>query len=862
MKKIKRKIAVLLLSSLLVPYMRISLPNQRADSLPVVKAETISEETEWNIKYMNAEKAYEESRHLKRIKVAVLDSGLDYDEDISFVERKDFLGEGELHPIYQDQTGHGTSVAGLICAKKSDDRITGIAANVDLYAGRILDAKNKAPVERAIEGIRWAMDKKVDIIHMSYGTRDYDEELEEVIQQAYDQGILIIAAAGNDGTAAEDESTVEYPAAFDNVISVGATNTDNKKTEISSSGYELDVVAPGDQILASGAFGGVVVEEGTSVSAAQVTGVAAVLWGKHPDKTNEFIKGLLVSGANAEAVDENCGQGIIDYEQSEKNYAKMSAVYQAYKSRGMVEKSAVEKAEESVGENRKEIRETDGVNYVNGAWEGKVHAGFVTTGSNINIVKAGAVAPDHVKEVMKGLDAHPCFHGGGNYFANTQYIYAVARSYINAKTDTEKIDLPIYEKVFASGKNPFSDVEMSGMPVSNGYETQEEKEKRRKKNVRKQLETSMTKFFEQCLMEKYGVVKVSTNQEKGYALLGAAIHNLTDAFSHRACLNVGEGYGGWRQVVHDPKSVDSTKQDTCAAARWEQWSKGKSIGPIKSMFSKWKNTLICADDVGKLEDAVKISQQLTSKLITSMMDNKENFYEEFEYIIRMYDTSISSVHVRVNKLNSYWNETYSKIKNFYLNVNPINFKLKKPKKDAIDIKLLKDNRIQVIVDGVTKNTLCEVSGKGEKGKRIDFVKGRKSIKNVKKPRNVPCWTINKSNIKGDKIKVEIYSTSQRYSITKLKKYVVKFSKKGIKINNGKSSTIKVKIPKKISLELGKMGTIKKLSKYNKNYKLKEWYALINGNKVTFEKKASFQSSKAGEIVLHPIFVKKKKGNKK
>ena len=49
---------------------------------------------------------------------AVLDSGLDYDEDIPFVERKDFLGEQELHPIYQDKTGHGTSVAGVICAKE------------------------------------------------------------------------------------------------------------------------------------------------------------------------------------------------------------------------------------------------------------------------------------------------------------------------------------------------------------------------------------------------------------------------------------------------------------------------------------------------------------------------------------------------------------------------------------------------------------------------------------------------------------------------------------------------------------------------------------------------------------------------
>lgn len=388
MRRIKGKIAVLLFVSMLVPYMGISQINKSADRVSIVKAEAIRDETEWNIKYMNAEKSYEESKKLKKIKVAVLDSGLDYDEDIPFVERKDFLNEEELHPIYQDYTGHGTSVAGLICARKQDDRITGIAANVDLYVGRVLDAENKAPVDRVIEGIEWAIEKKVDIIHMSYGTQEYCEELEEAVDRAYHQGILLVASAGNSGTAAEDESTVEYPAAFDNVISVGATNVENKKTETSSSGSELDVVAPGDQILSSGAFGGVVVEEGTSVSAAQVTGLAAVLWGKHPEQSNEFIKGLLVSGANAEAVDENCGNGIVDYEQSKQNYEKMNHLYRAYKKQGESEKDAVKRAEMSMGKNRKEIREED-VNYVNGAWSTKVHKGFVSNVDYINIVKNG-----------------------------------------------------------------------------------------------------------------------------------------------------------------------------------------------------------------------------------------------------------------------------------------------------------------------------------------------------------------------------------------------------------------------------------------------------------------------------------------
>jgi len=82
-----------------------------------VKAVSVSQEAEWNISRIHAEDAYEDSKKLPRIRVALLDSGLDTDKDIPFVERKDFLGEEELHSLYQDSTGHGTSVAGIICAR-------------------------------------------------------------------------------------------------------------------------------------------------------------------------------------------------------------------------------------------------------------------------------------------------------------------------------------------------------------------------------------------------------------------------------------------------------------------------------------------------------------------------------------------------------------------------------------------------------------------------------------------------------------------------------------------------------------------------------------------------------------------------
>ena len=159
----KRMIAILILLSILAEC--------AAFGRHTTEAETLSKEAEWNIKCLKAENSYADSKRLPKIRVAVLDSGLDTDRNIPFAKRKDFLGEEELHSMFQDETGHGTSVAGLICATENDERITGIAANAELYVARILDASNEAPVDRVIEALEWAMQEKVHIIHMSFGTK-------------------------------------------------------------------------------------------------------------------------------------------------------------------------------------------------------------------------------------------------------------------------------------------------------------------------------------------------------------------------------------------------------------------------------------------------------------------------------------------------------------------------------------------------------------------------------------------------------------------------------------------------------------------------------------------------------------------
>ncbi len=148
--------------------------------------------------------------------------------------RKNFIpGEDEISVIYEDISGHGTSVAGIIAAKDNDEGITGINPYVQLYSARILDENKQAPASRVVAAIDWAIEQDVDIINISFGTTVDSEEIHAAIRRAYDAGILIVAAAGNNGV-------VEYPAAYDEVVAVGAVDAKGERTE--GNVKEADVV--------------------------------------------------------------------------------------------------------------------------------------------------------------------------------------------------------------------------------------------------------------------------------------------------------------------------------------------------------------------------------------------------------------------------------------------------------------------------------------------------------------------------------------------------------------------------------------------------------------------------------------------
>ncbi|MBO5072757.1 MAG: S8 family serine peptidase, partial [Eubacterium sp.] len=127
-----------------------------------------------------------------------------------------------------------------------------------------------------VEAIYMAIDRKVDIINMSFGVDMYSEALAQAVKDASDAGILVIAAAGNTG-----EKGVQYPAALEDVMAVGSVDKNGDVADSSSVGEEVEIVA-------------------------------ALIWEKDPDMPVDFVRALLNESANGYGDQEQYGNGLVD----------------------------------------------------------------------------------------------------------------------------------------------------------------------------------------------------------------------------------------------------------------------------------------------------------------------------------------------------------------------------------------------------------------------------------------------------------------------------------------------------------------------------------------------------------------------
>ena len=177
----------------------------------------------------------------------------------------------------EDRNGHGTNVAGVIAAAGNNTiGVAGIAWHARLMPVRVLDDDGLGWESDIIEGLSYATANGARVINMSLGLSEPSPALADAVARADAQGVLIVAAAGNDGGA------VLYPAAYPTVLSVGASDQDDRRASFSAQGARLDLLAPGVNVLST--WNGVpyFLRSGTSIAAPHVAGVAGLLMAHMP----------------------------------------------------------------------------------------------------------------------------------------------------------------------------------------------------------------------------------------------------------------------------------------------------------------------------------------------------------------------------------------------------------------------------------------------------------------------------------------------------------------------------------------------------------------------------------------------------
>ncbi|MFF1411146.1 type VII secretion-associated serine protease mycosin [Streptomyces sp. NPDC058289] len=259
-------------------------------------AETIRSQ-QWHLTSMKAEDIWKTSTG-KGVTVAIIDSGVD---PIPELEGQVVPGKNYATAYKGDErtdwNNHGTTMAAIIAASgkhPSGDGSFGLAPGAKILPIRVPQGENAAnPIWT--EAIRYAADSSAKIINISMATSVEDPARLEAVKYAISKGKLIFAGVGNNGDAG---NRVLYPAATPGVVGVGAVDKNGKVTAESQHGSQVDLTAPGADIVTACASGTQLCKNhGTSDATALASASAALIWSAHPDWTNNQVLRVLMNTA-------------------------------------------------------------------------------------------------------------------------------------------------------------------------------------------------------------------------------------------------------------------------------------------------------------------------------------------------------------------------------------------------------------------------------------------------------------------------------------------------------------------------------------------------------------------------------------
>ncbi|MFQ6122508.1 MAG: S8 family peptidase [Dehalococcoidales bacterium] len=271
----------------IVPTIAATMPSENLDELgadPRVKYVELDTELStcltgevlpWGVDRVDAELVHPSNKGTG-VKVAILDTGIDLDHPDLAVSGNVTFVPGTTNG--DDDNGHGTLVAGIVAALDNDIGVIGVAPEASLYAVKVLNQDGNTVSSSVLSGIEWSVDNNMQVINMSFGSiLESPSAVKEALDTAYNAGIVIVAGAGNGGTASGEGNNVWSPARNPPVIAVGATDELDARYTYSSTGYTLELVAPGVSVYSTAMGGDYGYITGTSASSPHVAGVAALL---------------------------------------------------------------------------------------------------------------------------------------------------------------------------------------------------------------------------------------------------------------------------------------------------------------------------------------------------------------------------------------------------------------------------------------------------------------------------------------------------------------------------------------------------------------------------------------------------------
>lgn len=190
---------------------------------------------------------------------------------------------------YNDGNGHGTHVAGTIAALNNNEGIVGVYPGVDLHIVKIFDdSGNWTFASDLIEGINQCQSAGADVVNMSLGGGSSSTAEANAMQEFVDDGILLVAAAGNSGN-----NSLSYPASYDAVVSVAAVDSNERRASYSQYNNQVEIAGPGSSVYSTYPTNDYATLSGTSMASPHVAGAAALVWSAFPQCSNEQIRAAL-----------------------------------------------------------------------------------------------------------------------------------------------------------------------------------------------------------------------------------------------------------------------------------------------------------------------------------------------------------------------------------------------------------------------------------------------------------------------------------------------------------------------------------------------------------------------------------------